>query len=70
MERQATISVEDNVVYCRGAWTLPNLSELERGGHALRWPDVPTVLYDAGEVTAMDTGGALLLQRYIAGLPY
>lgn len=68
MERQATISVEDNVVHCRGAWTLPNLSQLERRGQGLRWPDAPTVLYDAGEVTAMDTGGALMLQRYINGL--
>ncbi|MFO0700810.1 MAG: ABC transporter permease [Nitrospira sp.] len=69
MERQATISVEDNVVYCRGAWTLPNLSQLERGGRTLRWPDTTTVLYDAGGVTAMDTGGALMLQRYIDGVP-
>lgn len=69
MERQATISVEDNVVYCRGAWTLPNLSHLERGGQTLRWPDTSIVLYDAGEVTAMDTGGALMLQRYIDGVP-
>jgi phospholipid/cholesterol/gamma-HCH transport system permease protein len=65
---QATISVKDNVIHCRGAWTLPNLSQLEQGGRALRWPDAPTVLYDAGEVTAMDTGGALMLQRCIDGL--
>ncbi|MBS0165126.1 MAG: ABC transporter permease [Nitrospira sp.] len=70
MERQATISVEDNVVYCRGAWTLPNLSHLEQGGRTIRWPDTSTVLYDAGEVTAMDTGGALMLQRYIDGVPH
>jgi phospholipid/cholesterol/gamma-HCH transport system permease protein len=69
VERQATISVEHNVVYCRGAWTLPNLSKLEHAGLTLRWPDAPTILYDAGEVTAMDTGGALMLQRYLSGLP-
>ena len=68
MEQQATISVEDNVIRCRGSWTLPNLSQLERRGRALRWPDSPTVLYDAGEVTAMDTGGALILQRCIDGV--
>ncbi|MBS0149665.1 MAG: ABC transporter permease [Nitrospira sp.] len=70
MERQATISVENNVVYCRGAWTLPNLPQLERGGQTLRWPDAPTILYNAAEVTAMDTGGALLLRRCITGLQY
>jgi len=62
---QATISVKDNVILCRGSWTLPHLSQLERGGRALRWPEAPTVLYDVGEVTAMDTGGALILQRCI-----
>jgi phospholipid/cholesterol/gamma-HCH transport system permease protein len=65
---QASIFIKENVIHCRGAWTLSNLSQLERGGRALRWPDVPTVLYDAGEVTAMDTGGALMLQRWIDGL--
>ncbi len=65
---QATISVKDNVIHCRGSWTLPHLSQLERGGRALRWPDTPTVLYDAGEVTAMDTGGALILQRCMDGV--
>lgn len=68
MEQQATISVENNVIHCRGAWTLPNLSQLERGGRTLQWPDAPRVLYDAGEVTAMDTGGAIMLQRCINGL--
>jgi phospholipid/cholesterol/gamma-HCH transport system permease protein len=68
VEQQATITVEDNVIHCRGSWTLPNLSQLERGGRTLRWPDVPTVLYDVGGVTAMDTGGALMLQRWIDGV--
>jgi phospholipid/cholesterol/gamma-HCH transport system permease protein len=68
MEQQATISVEDNVIRCRGAWILPNLPQLERGSRALRWPDMSSVLYDVGGVTAMDTGGALMLQRCIDGV--
>ena len=68
VEQQATISVSDNVVHCRGAWTLPNLIELERRSERLRWPDAPDVICDVGGVTAMDTGGALLLQRSINGL--
>jgi phospholipid/cholesterol/gamma-HCH transport system permease protein len=68
VEQQATISVNNDVIHCRGSWTLPNLAELERRRGTLRWPDDPHVMYDAGEVTAMDTGGALLLQRSITGL--
>lgn len=68
MEQQATISVSNNVIHCRGPWTLPNVAELERRGVMLRWPDAPSVIYDAGEVTAMDTSGALLLQQSINGL--
>jgi len=68
VEQQATISVSNNVIHCRGPWTLPNVAELERRGVMLRWPDAPSVIYDAGEVTAMDTSGALLLQQSINGL--
>jgi len=65
---QATVAVKDNVIHCRGAWTLQNLSQLEQGGRTLQWPDASIVLYDAADVTAMDTGGALLLQRWIDGV--
>ena len=68
VEQQATISVSDNVIHCRGAWTLPNVTELERRSGMLRWPDASEVACDAGEVTAMDTGGALLLYRSIERL--
>ncbi len=65
---QATISVQDNVILCRGSWTLPNLSQLERRGRALQWPSSSTVFYDVGDVTAMDTGGALMLRRCLDGV--
>ncbi|MDH5640197.1 MAG: MlaE family lipid ABC transporter permease subunit [Nitrospira sp.] len=68
VEQQATISVSGNVVHCRGAWILPNLSELERRSGTLRWPDGHDVICDAGQVTALDTGGALLLQRSLNDL--
>ena len=68
VEQQATISVSDNVVHCRGAWTLPYLSDLERRSGKLRMPDARDVICDAGDVTAMDTGGALLLQRSLTDL--
>ncbi len=68
VEQQATISVSDNVIHCRGAWTLLNVTELERCSKTLQWPDAPELLCDAGEVAAMDTGGALLLYRNIERL--
>jgi phospholipid/cholesterol/gamma-HCH transport system permease protein len=68
VEQQARISVNGNVVHCEGVWTLPNLDELERDSEKLRWPDAPDVTYEAGEVTAMDTGGALVLQQSIKSL--
>jgi len=68
VEQQATISVSNNVIHCRGPWTLQHLADLERQGWLRRWPDAPSVIYDAGDVTAMDTGGALLLQQSIDGL--
>jgi phospholipid/cholesterol/gamma-HCH transport system permease protein len=68
VEQQASISVSGNVVRCGGAWTLPNLDELEHESGGLRWPEVPEVICDAGEVTAMDTGGALVLQQSISRL--
>jgi phospholipid/cholesterol/gamma-HCH transport system permease protein len=68
VEQQASISVSGNVVHCGGAWTLPNLDELERDSGRLQWPDARDVTYEAGEVTAMDTGGALVLQRSISSL--
>lgn len=56
------------MIRCGGAWTLPNLARLERTGRMVRWPNDPNVLCDLGGVTAMDTGGALVLQRCLDGL--
>jgi phospholipid/cholesterol/gamma-HCH transport system permease protein len=68
VEQQAIISVSDNVVHCRGAWTIPNVMELEGRIGRLRWPDASDVICDASDVTAMDTGGALLLLKSLNGL--
>jgi phospholipid/cholesterol/gamma-HCH transport system permease protein len=65
VEPQASVTVSENVIHCRGRWTLPNLARLEGQVGTLRWPDVPGVVYDASQITAMDTGGALLLQKTI-----
>lgn len=67
-QQQASVEVVGNAMYCRGRWTLPYLAVLERQVGMLRWPDAPDVVYDAGQITAMDTGGALLLQQSLAGV--
>ncbi|WP_455389251.1 hypothetical protein, partial [Petrachloros mirabilis] len=65
MEPQASVSISDNVIRCQGRWTLPYLVDLQREGVALRWPRAKRVVYDASRITAMDTGGALLLYESI-----
>lgn len=63
MERQASIERVDNVMHCRGRWVLPNVADLEHQAGALGWPERGGVIYDASEITAMDTGGAVLLHQ-------
>ena len=65
MEPQASVSISDNVIRCQGRWTFPYLADLQREGVALRWPRSERVVYDASRITAMDTGGALLLYESI-----
>lgn len=65
MESRASVGVSGNVIHCRGRWVLSHVSELEREGGILRWPDAPSIVCDASQITAMDTGGALLLQQSI-----
>ncbi len=66
MEKQASIDIADSVIYCRGQWTLQNLADLERQINLLRWPQRGLTACDASQVTAMDTGGAVLLHVTIA----
>lgn len=63
MERQASIARLDNVMHCRGRWVLSNVADLENQAGALGWPERGGVIYDASEITAMDTGGAVLLHQ-------
>lgn len=69
MEQSADISVSpEGIVSCDGPWTLPHLAPLEDRLAAFLWPDGPTVVVNAGKTTAMDTGGAWLLQRSLSAL--
>ncbi|HLZ34823.1 MAG TPA: MlaE family lipid ABC transporter permease subunit [Nitrospira sp.] len=68
MESQASVTLSGNTIYCRGQWILLNLAELEGQVGMLRWPDAPGIVCDASQVTAMDMGGALLLQEALNAL--
>ncbi|MCS6291533.1 MAG: MlaE family lipid ABC transporter permease subunit [Nitrospira sp.] len=65
MEQQASIERVDNVMHCRGRWVLPNVADLEHQAGALGWPERGGVIYDASKITAMDTGGAVLLHQSV-----
>jgi len=65
MEQQASIERVDNVMHCRGRWVLSNIADLEHQAGALGWPERGGVIYDASEITAMDTGGAVLLHQSV-----
>lgn len=63
MGEEASIDIAGSAIRCRGRWTLPNLADLERQVAAIRWPDGRGVTCDASGMTALDTGGAVLLQQ-------
>jgi phospholipid/cholesterol/gamma-HCH transport system permease protein len=59
---------EDRSVGARGPWTLAHLAKLERRLDTITWPDQPALTLDAGDVTALDSAGAVLLLRTIRRL--
>lgn len=66
---EAHIHIDDaGTVRCEGAWIIPNLADLERTLAALRWPRTTDLVCDAGHITAMDTGGAVVLHRTLTQL--
>lgn len=61
---QAGLFIErDGVIRCTGLWTLPHVSDLERAAAAGAWPPGPEVVCDVSGIAAMDTAGAVFLQR-------
>lgn len=53
------------VLRCEGAWTIPNVADLDRRLALVQWPRAAEMACDASAITAMDTGGAVLLQRLV-----
>lgn len=48
---------------CVGSWTLAHLALVERQLEGIAWPRGTDLVWDARELTAMDTGGAVVLHR-------
>lgn len=66
---QASITIgRDQVVHCIGSWRLQHLPDLERELAHLSWPKSRELICEMGQVTAMDTGGAVLLHRTVMQL--
>jgi len=66
---QASITIgRDQTVHCIGTWTLQHLPDLERASASLSWPQLRELVFDAGHITAMDTGGAVMLHRTVTQL--
>lgn len=58
----ANIRIGDHhAVQCSGSWTLHALAGLEQRIARLSWPSTTPVVCDTAGITAMDTGGAVLL---------
>lgn len=60
---------DDGTVYLQGAWTMDHLHALERSLASFSWPTSAEIVCDASEIGALDTGGAVLLQRTLSVAP-
>lgn len=58
-----TFDASQGVLRCSGSWTVTSLSTLEKKISRLAWPPRQAVIWDGSEITALDTGGAVLLHR-------
>ncbi len=67
-ERASLTIGQDEALHCTGPWTLQHLPDLERAVAILSWPRSNELLCDAGRITAMDTGGAVMLYRTVMQL--
>ena len=68
LERANITIGHDQTVHCTGPWTLQHLPDLERALASLSWPRLRGLIFDAGHITAMDTGGAVVLHRTMTQL--
>lgn len=60
--------MENSIIQCEGSWTITNVVALDHMLRAIRWPGVPKLIWDVSHISAMDTGGAVLLHRTLTKL--
>ncbi len=60
--------LEDGVVRCQGSWTIPYLTQLQFMMTKMAWPLEAELRWDVMNITAMDTGGAVVLYRTMTQL--
>lgn len=73
MESQSSMEpriciIDDMVIQCEGAWTIPNLAVLDHVLQTIKWPVMSELMWDTMKISAMDTGGAVLLHRTLMKL--
>jgi phospholipid/cholesterol/gamma-HCH transport system permease protein len=67
MGGQAGFFIEDSLARCTGFWVASNLHDVEKQLARAEWPE-ERVQINLGRISALDTAGAWLLHRTIAGL--
>jgi len=60
--------MNDSIIRCEGSWTIPHLTMLNKRLAKIQWPAVVDVVWDAVNIQAMDTGGAMVLYRTLIEL--
>lgn len=60
--------LDGGVVSCQGPWTIPHLTYLQDVMTRIDWPLEPELTWDVLNITAMDTGGAVVLHRTMTQL--
>ena len=60
--------VDGGVVHCCGPWTIPHLVSLQDVMTRIIWPSSPDIKWNVVNISAMDTGGAVLLHRVLSQL--
>jgi phospholipid/cholesterol/gamma-HCH transport system permease protein len=57
------LRVSGATVHCGGRWKVEQLARLESALPTVQWPKAKEIVFDMSAVTALDTAGALLIER-------
>jgi len=61
---------EDQTIYCEGGWTISKLATIEQTLKTFPWPSQIDLVLDGSHISAIDTGGALVLHRSLTTLQH